>query len=242
MQGTALSYQERECKLYNEFDKFTSIKGESLNEYYLRFAQIINDMHTIGMTMQQVQVNAKFLNALQPEWSKFVTKIKLAKNIYPDPLALVANHQTQSNSTQTKGNAINSGGNNAAGQARVVKCYNSQGEWHMARQCTQPKRLRNSAWFKEKMLLVQAQKAGQTNVLDDYDSDCDDISSTKAVLMASLSSYGSDILSEVTQHDTYQNDDMLNQSVQETQYFKQSLIDYVPDNEITSESNIISYK
>ncbi|GJV04130.1 hypothetical protein Tco_1337699 [Tanacetum coccineum] len=34
MQGTELSYQEHECKLYNEFDKYTSIKGESLHEYY----------------------------------------------------------------------------------------------------------------------------------------------------------------------------------------------------------------
>ncbi|GKG14223.1 hypothetical protein Tco_0353823 [Tanacetum coccineum] len=39
-------------------------------------------MHTIGMTMQQVQVNTKFLNALQPELSKFVTDVKLAKNMY----------------------------------------------------------------------------------------------------------------------------------------------------------------
>ncbi|GJR03609.1 hypothetical protein Tco_0526593 [Tanacetum coccineum] len=82
MQGTELSYQACECKLYNEFDKFTSVKGESLYEYYLRFTQLINDMHTIGMTMQQVQVNKKFLNALQPEWSKFVTDVKLAKNMY----------------------------------------------------------------------------------------------------------------------------------------------------------------
>ncbi|GJX98011.1 hypothetical protein Tco_0355030 [Tanacetum coccineum] len=67
MQGTELSYQECECKLYNEFDRFTSVKGESFHEYYLRFAQLINDMLTIGMTMQQVQVNTKFLNALQPE-------------------------------------------------------------------------------------------------------------------------------------------------------------------------------
>ncbi|GJW16801.1 hypothetical protein Tco_0024237 [Tanacetum coccineum] len=128
MQGTELSYQEHECKLYNEFDKFTSVKCESLYEYYLRFAQLINDMHTIGMPMQQVQVNTKFLNALQPEWSKFVTDVKLAKNMYntnydqlyaylsqhkghanearmlrvryPNPLALVANYQTQSNSAQ----------------------------------------------------------------------------------------------------------------------------------------------
>ncbi|GKC47362.1 hypothetical protein Tco_1357235 [Tanacetum coccineum] len=35
----------------------------------------------------------------------------------------------------------------------------------IVRQCTQPKRKRNSAWFKEKILLVQAQEAGQ--VLDE---------------------------------------------------------------------------
>ncbi|GJR85145.1 hypothetical protein Tco_0209156 [Tanacetum coccineum] len=41
--------------------------GETLYEYYWRFSQLINDMHTIGMMMQQVQVNTKFLNALPPE-------------------------------------------------------------------------------------------------------------------------------------------------------------------------------
>ncbi|GKA99775.1 hypothetical protein Tco_0827769 [Tanacetum coccineum] len=38
MQGIKLSQQERECKLYNEFDRFTSVEGESLYEYYLSFA------------------------------------------------------------------------------------------------------------------------------------------------------------------------------------------------------------
>ncbi|GKE05142.1 hypothetical protein Tco_1397160 [Tanacetum coccineum] len=82
MQDNELSYQERECKLYNEFAKFTLVKGESLYEYYFCFAQLINDMHTSGMTMQQVQVNKEFLNTLQPKWSKIVTDVKLAKNIY----------------------------------------------------------------------------------------------------------------------------------------------------------------
>ncbi|GJV55364.1 hypothetical protein Tco_1456369 [Tanacetum coccineum] len=31
MQGTSLTKQERECKLYDAFDKFTHIKGESLH-------------------------------------------------------------------------------------------------------------------------------------------------------------------------------------------------------------------
>ncbi|GJV25762.1 retrovirus-related pol polyprotein from transposon TNT 1-94 [Tanacetum coccineum] len=35
MQGTSLTKQERECKLYDAFDKFTHIKGESLHTYYL---------------------------------------------------------------------------------------------------------------------------------------------------------------------------------------------------------------
>ncbi|GJS65506.1 retrovirus-related pol polyprotein from transposon TNT 1-94 [Tanacetum coccineum] len=312
MKGTELSYQECECKLYNEFDKFTSIKGETLHEYYLRFAQLINDMYTIGMIMQQVQVNTKFLNTLQPEWSKFMTDVKLAKNMYntnydqlyeylsqheghvnevrilrlavlvflpgDDPIVCLnkamafmstivasrfplTNNQLRSSSnprnqatmqdgrvtvqqvqgrqgqgyigTGLKGIATGSGvnrngGNTVAGQARVFKCYNCQGEGHMSRQCTQPKRPRNAVWFKEKLMLAEAQESGQvldeeqlefpadpgiidchdvqptiihnadfqTDDLDAYDSDCDDISSAKAVLMANLSSYGSDVLSE----------------------------------------------
>ncbi|GKG15460.1 phosphopantothenoylcysteine decarboxylase-like protein, partial [Tanacetum coccineum] len=58
-------------------------------------------------------------------------------------------------------NATSSRGNTASGQARVVKCYNCQGEGHMARQCTQHKRPRNVAWYKEKAMLAEAQEAGQ---------------------------------------------------------------------------------
>ncbi|GJR67345.1 hypothetical protein Tco_0013410 [Tanacetum coccineum] len=39
--------------------------------------------------------------------------------------------------------------------------------------------------------------AFQTNDIDAYDFDCDEISSAKVVLMANLSSYDSDVLSEV---------------------------------------------
>ncbi|GKA18421.1 hypothetical protein Tco_0698336 [Tanacetum coccineum] len=63
-----------------------------------------------------------------------------------------------------KGNATSLGANDACGQARVVKCYNDQGEGRMGRQCTQPKRPRNASWFKEKAMLAEAQESGQ--VLD----------------------------------------------------------------------------
>nr|GFB99980.1 hypothetical protein [Tanacetum cinerariifolium] len=58
---------ERECKLYDTFDKFTHIKDESLHKYYLRFTQLINDMNIYNMKMEQFQVNTKFLNSLPPE-------------------------------------------------------------------------------------------------------------------------------------------------------------------------------
>ncbi|GJR93774.1 retrovirus-related pol polyprotein from transposon TNT 1-94 [Tanacetum coccineum] len=424
MQGTSLTKQERECKLYDAFDKFTHIKGESLHTYYLRFTQLINDMNIYKMKMEQFQVNTKFLNSLPPEWSKFVTDVKLVKDLHTsnfdqlhayleqhelhanevrimrersqDPLALVANQQmtpphfnsyqssynnpqlqqqfspsqygsiqhnqhysshypsqinsiihpfhhhihfsfvvpvfspgddpiaclnkamafltavassrfpstnnqlrTSSNprnqatiqdgrvltvvqqvqgrqgqnysGTTYKGNATSSRGNTTSGQARVVKCYNCQGEGHMARQCTQPKRPRNAAWYKEKAMLAEAQEAGQildeeqlafladpgipadqvqtiiphnaafqTEDLDTYDSDCDDLSTAQAVLMANISNYGSDIISEVPNSETYLND-MDNQSVHALQDFEQTPVMDFTDNEISSDSNIIPY-
>nr|GEX91680.1 hypothetical protein [Tanacetum cinerariifolium] len=69
--------QERECKQYDEFDKFAYKKGESLRDYYFRFSLLLNDMNIYNMKLEQFQANTKFLNTLPPEWSKFVTDVKL---------------------------------------------------------------------------------------------------------------------------------------------------------------------
>ncbi|GJZ21401.1 hypothetical protein Tco_0558440 [Tanacetum coccineum] len=82
MHGASLTKQERECKLYDAFDKFIHIKGESLHKYYLRITQLINDINIYNMKMEQFQVNTKFLNSLPPEWSKFVTDVKLVKDLH----------------------------------------------------------------------------------------------------------------------------------------------------------------
>nr|GEX57449.1 hypothetical protein [Tanacetum cinerariifolium] len=49
----------------------------------------------------------------------------------------------------------------ASGKQRVIVCYNCKGEGHMSKQCTKPKRKRGAKWFKDKVLLVQAQANGQ---------------------------------------------------------------------------------
>ncbi|GKB92808.1 retrovirus-related pol polyprotein from transposon TNT 1-94 [Tanacetum coccineum] len=48
-----------------------------------------------------------------------------------------------------------------SGKQRTVTCYNCKGEGHMSKQCTKPKRKRDDSWFKDKVLLVQAQANGQ---------------------------------------------------------------------------------
>nr|GEW34764.1 hypothetical protein [Tanacetum cinerariifolium] len=82
MQGTSLTKQERECKFYDEFDKFAYRKGETLRDFYLRFSLLLNDMNMYNMKLKEFQVNTKFLNTLPPEWSKFVTDVKLVRDLH----------------------------------------------------------------------------------------------------------------------------------------------------------------
>nr|GEU48378.1 hypothetical protein [Tanacetum cinerariifolium] len=87
-------------------------------------------------------------------------------------------------------------GNNS-GKQRTVICYNCKGEGHMSKQCTKPKSKRDDSWFKDKMLLVQAQE--NADDLDAYDSDCDELSTFKVALMENFSHYGSDDLVQKAQ-------------------------------------------
>nr|GEW48695.1 reverse transcriptase domain-containing protein [Tanacetum cinerariifolium] len=183
MQGRSLTKQKRECKLYDAFDKFAHIKEESLYHNYLRFTQLINDMNIYKMILEQFQVNTKFLNNLPPYWSKFVTDVKLVKDLHTtnfdhlnayleqhelhanevrimrvhshDPLALVANHQM----APSHFNTYQSSYNNPQFQQQFSPSH--QGECHMERQCPKPKRKRDATWFRDKVLLVEAQGSGK---------------------------------------------------------------------------------
>ncbi|GKA34747.1 hypothetical protein Tco_0721176 [Tanacetum coccineum] len=144
--------------------------------------------------------------------------------------------------TTYKSNATSSRGNTTSGQARVEKAMLAEAK--EAGQILDEEQLAFLADLgipaSKALTIIPHNVAFQTKDLDTYDSDCDDLSTAQAVLMANISNYGSDVISEVPNSETYLND-MDNQSVHALQDFEQSPVMDFTDNEISSDSNIIPY-
>ncbi|GKC58637.1 hypothetical protein Tco_1086235, partial [Tanacetum coccineum] len=81
LEGSELTKDDRESQLYDEFEHFRQIKGEGIQGYYVRFTKLINDMRNIKMTMSRMQLNSKFVNNMLPEWSRFITEVKLNRGL-----------------------------------------------------------------------------------------------------------------------------------------------------------------
>ncbi|GJR94311.1 integrase, catalytic region, zinc finger, CCHC-type containing protein [Tanacetum coccineum] len=302
---------------------------------------LTNRKESVSFMMNSI-MNTKFLNTLPPEWSKFVTDVKLVQDLHTtnidqlhaylgqhefhanevrlmhecnsDPLALVATHQmtqspyqTHQNSYQntqfqlqvspyqssqcvfqkgddpidtinhmmsfltvvvtsrypTTNNQLRNSSNPRQqatinnGRVTLQPIYGRQtslamGEGHMSKQCTKPKIKQDDSWFKDKVLLVQAQASGQIlheeelaflanpGISEAYDSNCDELNTAKVALMANLSHYGLDALAEVHNHDNM-NNNMINQAMQAMSSSEQSNVVNHSKTEITSDINIIPY-
>ncbi|GJX19992.1 hypothetical protein Tco_0222669 [Tanacetum coccineum] len=183
-----INKEDHESQLYDDFEHFCQHNRETIHDYYVRFAKLINGMRNIKMTMSIMQLNSKFVNNILPEWGRFITAVKLNRGLrdsnydqltssnprnqatVQDGKVVVQNVQGRQNRGQGNnargagtagyGGAQNRVGNSNLGQVRQVKCYNYNGIGHIARNYTQPKRPQNSEYFKDKMLLMQAQENG----------------------------------------------------------------------------------
>nr|GEW70659.1 integrase, catalytic region, zinc finger, CCHC-type, peptidase aspartic, catalytic [Tanacetum cinerariifolium] len=98
LEGSELTKENRESQLYDDFEHFRQHKGESIHDYYVQFAKLINDMINIKMTMSRLQLNSMFMNNMLPEWGRFVTAVKLNRGLkdsnYDQLYAYLKQHET----------------------------------------------------------------------------------------------------------------------------------------------------
>nr|GEW23281.1 retrovirus-related Pol polyprotein from transposon TNT 1-94 [Tanacetum cinerariifolium] len=73
---------KKKAKLFNEWENFTSTDGESIELYYHRFMQLMNDLKRNKHFLKNIASNLKFLNNLQPEWKRHVTIFRQTKNLH----------------------------------------------------------------------------------------------------------------------------------------------------------------
>ncbi|GKB24710.1 hypothetical protein Tco_0864111 [Tanacetum coccineum] len=148
------SLLERECKLYDAFDKFTHFKGESLHNLppewskFVTDVKLVKDLLTTNFDqlrayLEQAELLANEVHLLSERFAVLVFSpgddliaclnkamaFLMAVASSRVTMQQVQGRQGQSYSgTGYKSNATISGGNNTSGQAKVVKCYNCQGE------------------------------------------------------------------------------------------------------------------
>ncbi|GKD10184.1 integrase, catalytic region, zinc finger, CCHC-type containing protein [Tanacetum coccineum] len=174
-QGESINVQDLETKLYWEFGKFTSLES-----YYSRSQQATRNR------------GKAIVNSSAPIYDQEpATKIyKLTNN----------NLRTSSNTSRTNQDnslRINRGTRyenqrvvNVAGarenvgtqvvQKSRIQCYNCKEYGHVSKECQKPKRAKDAAYHKEKMLLCKQEEAGvqlnadQANWMDDTDDESND--------------------------------------------------------------------
>nr|GEU54120.1 hypothetical protein [Tanacetum cinerariifolium] len=238
MNGTEFSQQECECKMYNEFDSYPtpSVPQNALVPQNAYHSPLISQKPQANFPQLDSGLNVpSFLPGDDPiaclnKLVAFMSTVMLSR--FP-----LTNNQLRTSSNLRNQATIQDG--------RVI-VQQVQGRQGQSFTGTRTKENATSlggnnaaASEAKEFCMVQGKDVAclGTGIL----SDCDDISSVKVFLMANLSRYDSDILSVVPNSDTYQTNDMINQSVQEMKYFEQTPIDDYPNNETTSDSNIISY-
>nr|GEU45127.1 retrovirus-related Pol polyprotein from transposon TNT 1-94 [Tanacetum cinerariifolium] len=80
--GLPVDIYEKKAKLFNEWERFTSNERESSESYYYHFLKLMNDLKQNKHFPEKIASNLKFLNNLQPEWSRHVTIVHQSKDLH----------------------------------------------------------------------------------------------------------------------------------------------------------------
>ncbi|GJU80811.1 retrovirus-related pol polyprotein from transposon TNT 1-94 [Tanacetum coccineum] len=82
MKGSTIGAPKKKTKLFNEWEKFKSTDGESIESYYHCFSKLMHDFSREKHFPVKIASNLKFLNNLQPESNRSVTTVHQTKDLY----------------------------------------------------------------------------------------------------------------------------------------------------------------
>ncbi|GJY07265.1 retrovirus-related pol polyprotein from transposon TNT 1-94 [Tanacetum coccineum] len=183
MQGSGRTLQQRKEDLFDEFERFRAIGNEPIRDYFVRFHKVVIDMkitqlensiiakHQGGQhqphLFQQSHILKPHPAVLYPNDALMATmEILIEKSFKWFPEAVSSYHNQLRRAPGNVGNTGSRGnqsyGNVTTATGKKVICYNCRGEGHVARQCKEPKRAKDSQYFKDKMLLMEAKEKGVT--------------------------------------------------------------------------------
>nr|GEU58443.1 hypothetical protein [Tanacetum cinerariifolium] len=184
--GESINVQDLETNLYWEFGKFTSRDGESLESYYPRSQQAAtrNKGKVIVNSHPPIYDQEPFMVAEDDEMSKDkeIDKLMALISLSFKKIYKPTNNNLQTSSNTSRANQDNSprinrgtgyksqrigqvaGARETVGttvmQKSEIQCYNCKGFGHVARECQKPKRAKDTAYHRGKMLLCKQEEAG----------------------------------------------------------------------------------
>ncbi|GKC10736.1 retrovirus-related pol polyprotein from transposon TNT 1-94 [Tanacetum coccineum] len=164
MKGSHIRIQEKKDKLFNKWERFTSTDGESIESYYHRFSNLMNDFKrnkhfpkkiAIQNVGNQVVQNAVHNPGVQNVRNQNGLVVVLG----------IANQNLNGNgnviAARVEGNAIGNNGNQ-------IRCYNCKGLGHLARNCIVRLRRRDVAYLQTQLLIAQKEEA-ESKSAEEYD-------------------------------------------------------------------------
>ncbi|GJY39669.1 hypothetical protein Tco_0426033 [Tanacetum coccineum] len=193
MKGSDIGIQEKKAKLFNEWERFTSTDGESIESYYHRFSNLMNDFKRNKHFPKKIASNLKFLNNLQPEWSRHVTIVHQTKDLhttdYTQLYEFLKYNQKEVDELRAERRA-----KSQDPLALMANSNNSfKGLGHLVRNCTFRPRRRDAAYLQTQLLIAQKEEARIQLQAEEFDLmaaavDLDEIEEVNAnyILMANL--------------------------------------------------------
>nr|GEU84234.1 retrovirus-related Pol polyprotein from transposon TNT 1-94 [Tanacetum cinerariifolium] len=162
MKSSGKSLQQKKEEIFDEYEQFCAIGNESIHDYFVHFHKMINDMKITQIDIHSHQMNTKFVNNLPSYWAKYVTNVKNNKDIpattYVELYTYFKSYEPHALKTLKKQEqSLSIVTDN---KEKLVICYNCRGEGHVSRQCKEKKRVKDSHYFKDKMLLMEAKEKG----------------------------------------------------------------------------------